>query len=138
MIIAHPGARSTHPVNGQLIMESSHLQFVHNILIAMPGSQLTVASFCRRSARRSRPGSYHCPSQQAAGALGGDHFGISEFYVEKGAQLCFSMVRSLSLFESRRSTPGATPSPPGPSPPPSSRTTASSTATTSVWSPCSA
>lgn len=46
MIIAHPGARSVNPVNGQLIMESSHMQYVHNILIAMPGSQLTVASFC--------------------------------------------------------------------------------------------
>ena len=99
MIIAHPGAHSVHPVNGQLIMESSHMQYVHNILIAMPGSQLTVASFCPSLLFLSSAGSYHCPSQHAAAdSLGGDHYGISEFYVEANAQLCFSMVSPFPRF----------------------------------------
>ena len=67
------------------------MQYVHNLLIAMPGSKLTVASTC----------TYHCSSKHVSDGnenenentvVGGQHYGISEFYVEKDAELCFSMV----------------------------------------------
>lgn len=83
MIIAHPGAKSKHPVNSQLIMENNQMQYVHNLLISMPGSQLTVASTC----------TYHCGSKDNHEYIvGGKHYGVSEFYVEKDSELCFSMV----------------------------------------------
>lgn len=83
MIIAHPGAKSKHPINSQLIMENNRMQYVHNILISMPGSQLTVASTC----------TYHCGSKDNHQyVVGGKHYGVSEFYVEKDSELCFSMV----------------------------------------------
>ena len=124
MIIAHPGVKSRHPINSQLIMENNRMQYVHNILVAMPGSQLTVASTC----------TYHCGSKDHAHYIvGGQHYGVSEFYVEKGAELCFSMVR-FSRVAHPRSTPGATPTSRSRAAAPSWRTTACSTATTSVWS----
>ena len=45
-VIAHPGVKCTRPVNSQLIMEQNHHQYVHNIMIAFPGSELTIASTC--------------------------------------------------------------------------------------------
>lgn len=124
MIIAHPGAKSKHPINSQLIMENNHMQYVHNILISMPGAQLTVASTC----------TYHCGSKDHKQyVVGGKHYGVSEFYVEKDSELCFSMVGVRRRIH-RRSTPGATPTWRCRAAAPSWRTTASSTATTCVWS----
>ena len=38
-------------------------------------------------------GQYHCANKNNHPyAVGGEHYGISEFYVEKDSQLCFSMV----------------------------------------------
>ena len=70
------------------------MQYVHNILIAMPGSKLTVASTC----------TYHCSSKHSSDGspeeriVGGQHYGVAEFYVEKDAEMCFSMVGKLSLL----------------------------------------
>ena len=41
-------------------------------------------------------GLYHCANKNGhEEVLGGEHYGISEFYVEKDSQLCFSMVVSV-------------------------------------------
>ncbi|KAK8812661.1 hypothetical protein WA538_004521 [Blastocystis sp. DL] len=66
-------------------MENNRMQYVHNILISMPGSQLTVASTC----------TYHCGSKDNHQyVVGGKHYGVSEFYVEKDSELCFSMIHT--------------------------------------------
>ena len=111
-----------HPINSQLIMENNKIQYVHNILISMPGSCLTVASLC----------TFHCGKKDNHEYIvGGQHYGVSEFFVEKDSELCFSMVRSVGQVM-YRSTRGATPTSCGRAPPPSWRRTASFTPTTSV------
>ena len=68
MIIAHPGAKSVNPINSQLIMENNKIQYVHNILISMPGSCLTVASLC----------TYHCGQKDHHDYIvGGQHYGCA-------------------------------------------------------------
>ncbi|KAK8814147.1 hypothetical protein WA158_008009 [Blastocystis sp. Blastoise] len=89
VIIAHPGVKCIKPINSQLIMEQNHHQYVHNIMIAFPGSELTIASTC----------TFKCPNKQydereETTAEGGNHYGISEFYIEENAQLCFSMIHT--------------------------------------------
>lgn len=75
-------------------MENNNFQYVHNILISMPGSSLTVASSCRREGADWWIGLYHCSNKNGhEEVVGGEHYGISEFYVEKDSELCFSMVR---------------------------------------------
>jgi hypothetical protein len=64
-------------------MEGKKMQYVHNVMISMPGSSLTVASLC----------TYHCKTKDHKEyVVGGTHYGVSEFFVDHDSTLCFSMV----------------------------------------------
>eukprot|EP01029_Cantina_marsupialis_P012010 TRINITY_DN26555_c0_g1_i1.p1 TRINITY_DN26555_c0_g1~~TRINITY_DN26555_c0_g1_i1.p1 ORF type:complete len:705 (-),score=244.68 TRINITY_DN26555_c0_g1_i1:270-2348(-) len=83
VIIAHPGAVVDNAVDAQLLMHQEETQYVHNLVIAMPGSKLNVASACRTLHKSDAPLT-EVPESK--------HLGISEFFVEKDAQLTFVMV----------------------------------------------
>lgn len=87
VIIAHEGAKNLKPVKAQLLMEQISVQYVHNILIAKKGSCLSVSSFCGYCKKRD----------DISEAFNGQHYGISEFYVEEDAQLSFSMIHNYCL-----------------------------------------
>lgn len=76
-IRALPGAKAVYPVQACLYLTQQRLaQCVHNIVIVEEGAELHIISGC-------------ASSPQVATGL---HLGISEFYVNKGARLTFTMI----------------------------------------------
>ncbi len=79
VIIARKGSRNILPIQACLYLGREQIQHVHNIIIAEEGSELHIIS--------------GCTSGHAVGK-GGAHYGISEFYVGKGAKLSFTMIHT--------------------------------------------
>lgn len=85
VIIAHEGAKNINPVRSQLLMDSIPVQYVHNIMIAKKGSNLSISSFCKSCNGAPRDN------------YSGQHYGISELYLEDDSQLAFSMIHNYCL-----------------------------------------
>ena len=80
LIRSLPGVKTTLPVQACLYLGHKNLaQRVHNIIIAEEGSELHIITGC----------SSHPMSK-------GLHLGITEFYVERDAQLTFTMIHNWS------------------------------------------
>lgn len=79
VIIAHKGSSNILPIQACLFLGREQIQHVHNIIIAEEGSELHIIS--------------GCASGQHVGK-GGAHYGISEFYVGKGAKISFTMIHT--------------------------------------------
>ncbi|KAL0234143.1 hypothetical protein PCE1_001181 [Barthelona sp. PCE] len=78
VIIAHEGVHTVDPVVANLHMDcTGQTQFVHNILIAKKGATLHIVSGCT-----------------CGGCSEGEHFGISEFFIEEGASMGFTMIHA--------------------------------------------
>lgn len=76
---AKKGAKAIVPVQTCLFMtQDRSLQRVHNILIAEPGSELHIISGCAVHSR----------------VKSGMHIGLSEFFVEQGATMSFTMIHN--------------------------------------------
>jgi Fe-S cluster assembly scaffold protein SufB len=80
-IRALPGARVSIPVQACLYLNREMFsQNVHNIILAEEGSELHIITGCT----------------SGRGVKSGIHIGISEFYVQRGARITFSMIHSWS------------------------------------------
>jgi Fe-S cluster assembly scaffold protein SufB len=80
-IRALPGARVSIPVQACLYLNREMFsQNVHNIILAEEGSELHIITGCT----------------SGRGVRNGLHIGVSEFYVERGARITFSMIHSWS------------------------------------------
>eukprot|EP00033_Pygsuia_biforma_P000710 GCRY01000831.1.p1 GENE.GCRY01000831.1~~GCRY01000831.1.p1 ORF type:complete len:711 (+),score=151.53 GCRY01000831.1:92-2134(+) len=82
VIIAHENCKLQSPVDAALLMGGKQNQFVHNLLIARPGSELHVISSCKDCHK-------HGEDPELV-----THYGISEFFVDENAKLSFTMVHS--------------------------------------------
>ncbi|MDI6719088.1 MAG: SufD family Fe-S cluster assembly protein [Methanomicrobiales archaeon] len=79
VIIARKGSKNILPVQACLYLGKTQIQHVHNILIAEEGAELHIISGCVSGAQTGE---------------GGAHYGISEFYVGKNAQISFTMIHT--------------------------------------------
>ena len=79
VIIARKGSRNILPLQACLFLGKEQIQHVHNIIIAEEGAELHMISGCA---------SGHKVGKGAA------HYGISEFYVRKGARISFTMIHT--------------------------------------------
>lgn len=78
-IRAKKGMKTVFPVKSCLYLGSTNLnQRVHNIIIAEEGSELHIITGCTTPAHVQR----------------GLHIGVSEFFIQKGAHVSFTMVHS--------------------------------------------
>ncbi|MDM7935339.1 MAG: SufD family Fe-S cluster assembly protein [Methanothrix sp.] len=78
-IRARKGMKTVFPVKSCLYLGSTNLnQRVHNIIIAEEGSELHVITGCTTPAHVQR----------------GLHIGVSEFFIQKGAKVSFTMIHS--------------------------------------------
>ncbi|MEW6326555.1 MAG: SufD family Fe-S cluster assembly protein [Thermodesulfobacteriota bacterium] len=78
-IRALPGEKVIYPVQACLYMRKEKFaQHLHNIIIAEEGSELHIITGCTISPH----------------LVSGLHIGVSEFYIEKGAKLTFTMIHN--------------------------------------------
>jgi Fe-S cluster assembly scaffold protein SufB len=91
-IRALPGAKVSMPVQACLYLNREMFsQNVHNIILAEEGSELNIITGCT----------------SGKGIKSGIHIGISEFYVQRGARITFSMIHSWSEDIAARPRSGA-------------------------------
>jgi Fe-S cluster assembly scaffold protein SufB len=81
VIIAQKGSSNILPIQACLYLGREQIQHVHNIIIAEEGAELHIISGCTSGAHVGK---------------GGAHYGISEFYVKKNAQISFTMIHNWS------------------------------------------
>lgn len=79
VIIARKGSRNILPIQACLYLGHEQIQHVHNIIIAEEGSELHIISGCTSGHKVGK---------------GGAHYGVSEFYVKKGAKVSFTMIHT--------------------------------------------
>jgi Fe-S cluster assembly scaffold protein SufB len=79
VIIARKGTSNILPIQACLYLGREQIQHVHNIIIAEEGAELHIISGCASAVHVGK---------------GGAHYGISEFYIGKGAKISFTMIHT--------------------------------------------
>ncbi len=79
VIIARKGTSNILPIQACLYLGREQIQHVHNIIIAEEDSELHIVSGCASGAHVGK---------------GGAHYGVSEFYIAKGAKISFTMIHT--------------------------------------------
>lgn len=78
VVIAKKGSKNILPLQTCLFLAHESIQHVHNIIIAEEGSELHLISGCASSASTEH----------------GAHYGVTEFYVGKGAHISTTMIHT--------------------------------------------
>lgn len=78
VIIAHEGSKPIYPLQACLYLVDEPVQHVHNIVIARDGAELHLISGCASATHEQQ----------------GAHYGVTEFYVGKGAKITSTMIHN--------------------------------------------
>ncbi|WP_421909013.1 SufD family Fe-S cluster assembly protein [Methanolacinia petrolearia] len=78
VVLARKGSKNIFPLQSCLFMKSAEIQTVHNIIIAEEGAELHLITGCTSSIGREK----------------GTHYGITEIYVGKDAQVSNTMIHT--------------------------------------------